>query len=419
MPRIQLLAFLLCAILCFPAYAQKRKKTSPAPPALSAEQLIQQYRFSEATAQLTRDLQAARKANRMTDLIETDLSRARLGSDLLQGVERITFVDSVKVSCSKMLQAVPLSTENGSVKLMSGVSETVANLPARVGEGCYINELGDRLLFSATDSADAPLTLWTAWKSAERWGKPAQVAGFQETDMDIDYPFLLPDGVTLYYAAQGEGSLGGYDLFRTRYDAQTKSYLKAENLGMPFNSPANDYFLILDEDAAVGWLATDRNQQGDTVCVYTFIYSTTRDFYDAAQLSATELQHFASIHSIAETQGDTVAVNEALSRIEALQSPRAVQTAKTSRYVINDGCVYTSLSQFRSETARRIAEQAEAVKSQLDSMEQEQDALQRQVALSGRDAKAIARLKQLSEQLPELKAQYATLCKNMRTAETR
>lgn len=34
----------------------------------------------------------------------------------------------------------------------------------------------------------------------------------------IAYPFLMQDGQTLYFAYTGPGTLGGYDLYVTRYD---------------------------------------------------------------------------------------------------------------------------------------------------------------------------------------------------------
>lgn len=43
-------------------------------------------------------------------------------------------------------------------------------------------------------------------------------------------PVCLSDGVTIYYATDGEG-LGGYDIFVTRYNTNTDSYLTPENVG--------------------------------------------------------------------------------------------------------------------------------------------------------------------------------------------
>ena len=79
-----------------------------------------------------------------------------------------------------------------------------------------------------------------------KWTAPHKLDELDGDDAQ-NYPFMLSDGITLYYAAQGEESIGGYDIFVTRYDMDEKKFLYPENLGMPFNSPANDYMLAIDE----------------------------------------------------------------------------------------------------------------------------------------------------------------------------
>ena len=41
-------------------------------------------------------------------------------------------------------------------------------------------------------------------------------------------------------------------------------------MGMPYNSPYDDYMLAIDENSGLGWFATDRNQIPDSVTVYVF-----------------------------------------------------------------------------------------------------------------------------------------------------
>ena len=81
----------------------------------------------------------------------------------------------------------------------------------------------------------------------------------------------MSDGITLYYASDGEGSLGGYDIFVTRYDSENGNYLRPDNIGMPFNSPANDYMYAIDEFNNIGWFASDRYQlitKSVSMCLY-------------------------------------------------------------------------------------------------------------------------------------------------------
>ena len=389
MNRLTIITCLIAASLCIPSFAQKKKTTNvntPIAATHSAEQLIQNYKFTDAARVLQREIESAHSAGRSTDRLERDLNRANRGIDMLRGTERITFIDSIKVSRDAVLKSLHLSHEAGRIINMNEEVGRINNAPQALGQTGYINELGDRIIFSASDQ---------------------------------DYPFMMPDGVTLYYAAQGDESLGGYDLFVTRYNADTKQFLKAENLGMPFNSPANDYFLAIDEQNNLGWLVTDRYQKADSACIYIFIPNTTREVYDAADGNNKQIIHAAQLHSIAETQTNSAAVKEAQLRLAQAKAQQIQQASTPRRYIINDQIVYTQLTQFRSETARRIAEQADQVFDQINTLRQKQDELQLASALTPNKLtdKAKLQLQQIKQALPQLLQQYNTLCKNMRKAE--
>ena len=81
---------LICALcllafgLSSPVLAQKKKTNAAAVPKQSAEQLIQNYRFSDAARVLQREIDAARAAGRSTERLEADLQRANMGADMLR-----------------------------------------------------------------------------------------------------------------------------------------------------------------------------------------------------------------------------------------------------------------------------------------------------------------------------------------------
>lgn len=402
------------------ATAQKKEASTKAP-TLTAEQLIQNYRFSEAAKSLQTQIDNAREAGKPTERLEADLRRANLGSDMVRGTEKVIFIDSVKVPRAQMLSAIRLSSTSGSLVQSATVAKSVKSLPSSVGTIAYINELGDRVYFSATDSAGGVKTISSAYKSGNGWGTPAPLEGMESEDSDQDYPFVMPDGVTLYFASQGEGSLGGYDVFVTRYNPETKQYLKADNLGMPFNSPANDYMIAIDEDANLGWLVTDRNQSADTVCVYVFVPSESREVYDLLDYSISDVVNIASLKSIALTQTDSEQVKAAKARLATVRQTAATSASSKQhrRYVISDAKVYTSLSQFRSNEARAKAKEADKTADELSEALSQQDELQLAVAQGSRNKQTLDQLKQLNYLIPQLKSQYNTLCKEMRQAEAK
>ena len=92
--------------------------------------------------------------------------------------------------------------------------------------------MGNKAYFSQPDDS-LKQQLCTSDLLGGEWSKPQLLNGISEGISETAYPFMLADGLTFYFAGKGEESIGGYDIFMTRYDAHNNSFLKPENIGMP------------------------------------------------------------------------------------------------------------------------------------------------------------------------------------------
>lgn len=419
-----LLLFCIAMLLALPSYAQSKRKSTTAKTAsnkettITAEEYMQRYEFGKAAQAIQREITAANRASKSTERLEADLARANMGQDMLRGTEKVVFIDSFVVDRDHVLEVLKFNPQAGSVVNMESLKASYSEFPTYLGQTAFINELADHIYFAATDTIGQAKGLWTAYRNGKKWGTATPLNGLDDDEADRDYPFVMPDGLTLYFAAQGNESLGGYDIFVTRYNTDTREFLKAENVGMPFNSPANDYLMGIDEQNGIGWFVTDRNQPADKVCVYVFIPSTTRDVYELTSANEEEVIRAARIASITDTQTDKAAVKEALAKWNAAKAGTSSTQGKARRYVINDQTVYTSLSQFKSEAARRIAEQADETLDELNAKLTRRDELELQTAQSGSTASSRAELQELNKSIPSLRETYKKLCKNMRISET-
>jgi len=190
---------------------------------------------------------------------------------------------------------------------------------------------------------------------------------------DADFPFLMADGMTLYFANTGENSLGGYDIFLSRRDSDG-SVLQPQNMGMPFNSPYDDYMLAIDETRGVGYWATDRNQIPDKVTIYTYIPSDTRINYSPDDPDIADRAFIRSIKATQEPDKDYSAY---------LRMPeQSASVASESDFALSmgNGEVYTTLADFKNPQARNAMEQYLDSRAELARMEQRLDALRRTYA---------------------------------------
>lgn len=302
------------------------------------------YRFDEAVENYETHIEWLEEKNRDTQQAEAELSELLKKSRMFKSVEKVAVVDSFVVEKGSFLEAFKISENTGKI------------LKGDTGNGIiYENELGNKRIIS--EMKDSLLQLFTQVKLLDGWGEKEAIESLNG-DNNLNYPFLMGDGMTLYYASDGEGTLGGYDIFVTRYDSEDNTYLRPSNVGMPFNSVANDYMYVVDELNNLGWFATDRNQPADSVCVYVFVPNESKQVYNYEASDPTFIKDVAVLHNIRSTWSDENIVREARQRLAALKYTEKEETQKADFYlVIDDSATYTNWNNFRSKEAQELYRQ--------------------------------------------------------------
>jgi hypothetical protein len=158
----------------------------------------------------------------------------------------------------------------------------------------------------------------------------------------------------LYFAARSSEGLGNYDLYITRYDYDEDKYYRAESLGFPYNSYANDYMMVVDEERHIGWFASDRYQPEGKVCIYTFIPNSSRHPYDYENDPLAEIITAAKLRPIKATwtKENEAARQQALMTLKKASQSDKQQTNYEFTLVINDQKTYHFYREFRSPQAK-------------------------------------------------------------------
>lgn len=275
----------------------------------------------------------------------------KLFEAMLEGTAKVMFIDSVVVDKKNFLSKIPLSKDAGTLSEKKGLSS-------------YTNELGNHRIYADGDTVRG-CHLYATDLLGSVWSKPRQLVELDKEVDDANYPFLLSDGTTLFFSAQGEKSIGGYDIFMTSFNRDDGTFYKPENYGLPFNSTANDYFLAIDDMYSLGWLVSDRYQPKDKVCIYTFVPTTPRLNFTQDNLADKQLKCFAKLTSIKDTWGFGNR-NAALKRLEGLkQNNRQTHSKPRFLFPINDEIVYTKVDDFKSSKTKELYAQLAEMKSQL------------------------------------------------------
>lgn len=91
-----------------------------------------------------------------------------------------------------------------------------------------------------------------------KWSKPVNLGPGVNSPYDEVSPFLAVDGKTLYFSSNNLGSIGGYDVFMTKFDETINNWTKAVNLGLPINSAADDTYFKVSEDGLRAFFSSAR-----------------------------------------------------------------------------------------------------------------------------------------------------------------
>lgn len=296
------------------------------------------------------------RANASEPTKQTSGINVKMFESMVPSTAKLMFIDSVVVDKKDFLQKIPLNKESGRITYFN----SFFNANKEVNTTVYVNEFNNRSYYAEGDSTQS--SIYTIDKLGNKWSIPVKINEITTDYQNPDYPFLCSDGVTLFFGAKGPKSMGGYDIFMTRYNGDDGTWYEPENYGLPYNSTANDYLLAIDDYDQLGWLVTDRRQEEGKVCIYTFVPTSPRQNFESDDLTNKQLNSFARILKIEDTWqfGNREA---ALKRVEDLKKRNTQDKKATSNinFVINDNVTYHSISEFKSPAAREKYKQLVAL----------------------------------------------------------
>lgn len=336
------------------------------------------YDYDEADKYLERYLSKRTKADESkdkefsyndsaepSDWAEVLQSRIDLGRSMLDRVEKIQIIDSINVPVSDFYKFYKLASSAGYLVPDIAVEKYVDSATLErygitdVGTPAFVSESGDEIVWYGFDNIGNS-SIFETLKLSDGTAETQEalfdyksIFGNSNGSL-VSYPFLASDGVTLYFAADGENSLGDLDIFISRKDGE--GFLQPSNIGMPYNSPYNDYLYVIDEQNGVGWWATDRNQISDSVTIYTFIPQDLRINYP---VDTPDLTSYARISSIKATQNQEIDIAGILKRINS----RERETGERGEhrplfdFALPDGRILHSFSDFTNRMAAKAMQE--------------------------------------------------------------
>lgn len=215
------------------------------------------YQFDEAIKHYNTYKLSASASQVKKLQVDREIKSAANGKHLLSNLTDLEVLSKTQLSESDYFRNY--KKIGGKLLVKPDEFRTSADKKKKEKSVVFLPTTGDMIYFSSYGEDDKNgRDIYVAYKQANgSFGKPEKVKGIN-TEFDEDYPFLHPDGKTLYFASKGYNSMGGYDIFKSVYNEGTASWESPVNMEFPINSPDDDYLFVTDSLETIAYFSTGR-----------------------------------------------------------------------------------------------------------------------------------------------------------------
>lgn len=100
------------------------------------------------------------------------------------------------------------------------------------------------------------------------WSNAQNAGPNINTRYDDNYPYLAPDGSTFFFSSKGHNSMGGYDLFKSLWNAEEQFFAIPENLAFPINTPDDNRTISVSKSGRYAYIADYRGESCGDMDIY-------------------------------------------------------------------------------------------------------------------------------------------------------
>ena len=227
------------------------------------------YQFNDAIKYYTiYQTKAGENAKQALD-VKRQIEMCENGKRLITTITEMVVIDKKEIEVEKFFRIYDLSNIGGNLlvtaEFQTKIDEKKAHIPL-----IHFPENPTVIYYSSYgDNGKTGKDIYVRRRlPTGGWGIPQAIQGGVNTKFDEDYPYMHPDGNYLYFSSKGHNSMGGFDVFRCKYDAETDVYGVAENIDYAVSSPDDDLFYVVDSLNKNAYFASGRQSEEGKLFVY-------------------------------------------------------------------------------------------------------------------------------------------------------
>lgn len=150
-----------------------------------------------------------------------------------------------------------INSKNGDILITREKADGTWEVPESIGDNINSEfhessaslSFDEKTLFFVSDKPDGfgqhdiYVSYWD--EETKEWGMPENLGETINTQYEEKGVFFHPDNRTLYFSSNGHNNIGGLDIFKSVYDAESGNWSTPENIGYPINTPDDDIYFVV------------------------------------------------------------------------------------------------------------------------------------------------------------------------------
>lgn len=217
------------------------------------------YQFDEALKYYEDYKKVGSSSQQKRLQVDREIAACKNGKRLLATMSELVVMNKKQLNEADYFRSYDLTSIGGKLIVKPEDFKSGYDKRKKDKSVVYIPRVGDKVYFSSYgDNGDNGRDIYYRTRMSDNsYSKPVKIPGIN-TEFDEDYPFLHPDGKTLYFSSKGFNSMGGYDIFKSVFNEETNSWSMPVNMEFPINSPDDDYLFVTDEEGKIAYFSTGR-----------------------------------------------------------------------------------------------------------------------------------------------------------------
>jgi len=187
------------------------------------------------------------------------------------------------------------------------------------------------------------------------WGNPINMGPSINTNLDENFPNFSEDENYITFSSDGLKGMGGFDLFKTEFSEDLKSWTKPANLGHPINSAYDDFTIIFVKNGRYAYKSMIRSDSYGMRDLYRLTFNDVLPTYTVVK-SSILVDTLVDLDRLTEEITNEVSILEReLDSLKENQADQALIDTAQKKYFKS----MNALNQFDPKTNNKIEVTAE------------------------------------------------------------